>query len=70
MVVISLGSIREAQETGSPWKSHDGQRSADVQVPASRLSPAQEQPRGEKNEAAQTSQWKIEELQSDFRSNA
>lgn len=48
IVVISLGSIREAQETGSPWKSHDGRRSADVQVPASRLSPAQAQPQGEK----------------------
>lgn len=44
IVVISLGSIREAREMGSPWKSHDGRRSADVQVPASRLSPAQEQP--------------------------
>lgn len=48
IVVISLGTSRETQEMGSPWKSHDGWRSADVLVPASRLSPAQEQPLGKK----------------------
>lgn len=30
MAVILLGTSRAAQEMGSPWKSHDGWRSADV----------------------------------------